>query len=108
MDDQSLVTTSSELRERLDLLKKNVSFGAKIQSLLAGKAGASKGPLPTMSLIKQDVDAHVQTLASKREEILNQILVSDFIVEVIVVRAMEGYFFVKLHKILAISLEDAE
>lgn len=103
-----MVTTSPELRERLDLLKQNKSFGAKIRTLLTGKAGVSKGTLPTMSLIKHDVDAHVQTLASKREEILNQILVSDFIVEVIVLKAMEGYFFVKLHKILAISLEDAE
>jgi hypothetical protein len=100
--------TTPELRERLDILKQNKSFGDKIRSLLAGKDAMVKGQLPTMSLIKQDMDAHVQTMPTKREEIVNQILVSGFIVEVIVLRSMEGYFFVKLHKILAICLEDAE
>ena len=58
--------------------------------------------------MKKDLDDEKEKLKAKSEEIVNQVITPGFIVEAIVVDAAPAYFALRLHKILAVLVDEYE
>lgn len=63
-----------DVAAKLKQLKQNDIFRNQVKKVVASAEGKQKGPLPTLNLIKTDIDDKVRHLRAQREDIVNQVV----------------------------------